>query len=430
MTNRPRRATQITPRPVSPLRDFLRTEAAGGLLLAIGAVVAMIWANSPWSSSYERLWTTSISLTVGNHSLELILRHWINEGLITVFFFVVGLEIKRELVSGQLATRRAALLPVAAAIGGMAAPALIYLVIAGGSAPGGWAIVVATDIPLALGVLAIAGSRVPPTLRVLLLALAIVDDIGALLIIAAVYSSGVGWGWLVAAIALFGGAMIVQRLGVQQQWLYVVFGCVLWWLLHEAGLNATLAGVAMGLLAPSTPRIAAEFVDVEELANVSTVQAARTTTDIARGAVSVVEWLQHVLHPWASYAIIPLFALANTGVTLSTGLLHAAVRSPITWAIIVGRVIGKPLGIMLATKLVIGSGLADRPGAATQYQTVGVVTSAGMGFTVALFITELAFKDEAQRSNATLGILVAAIAAAGISLTILMTRGGRRITAD
>jgi Na+/H+ antiporter NhaA len=199
-------------------------------------------------------------------------------------------------------------------------------------------------------------------------------------------------------------------------------------MLHAAGLNATLAGVAMGLLAPSTPRIAAEFVDVEELANVSTVEAARSTTDIARGSVSVVEWLEHLLHPWASYVIIPLFALANTGVTLSNDLVHAAVRSPITWAIVVGRVIGKPLGILLASKLVIGAGAADRPGDATAYQTLGVATSAGMGFTVALFITELALTDDAQRSNATLGILIAAVLAAGFSLIILTARGGRRVT--
>ncbi len=188
---------------LSPLRDFLRTEAASGVLLLIAAVIAMIWANSPWSSSYEDVWRTPITISISDHSLHLITRQWINEGLLTIFFFVVGLEIKRELVRGQLSTRRAALLPVAAAVGGMVAPALIYLAIAGDAAPRGWAIVVATDIPLALGVLAIAGDRVHPTMRVFLLALAIVDDIGSLLIIAAVYSAGIGWGWLIAAMGVF-----------------------------------------------------------------------------------------------------------------------------------------------------------------------------------------------------------------------------------
>jgi NhaA family Na+:H+ antiporter len=429
----PRHDRQQVPQFVSPLRDFMRTETASGVLLAIGAAAAMVWANSPWSSSYEHLWTTTVSFSVGDHALHLVLRQWVNEGLITIFFLVVGLEIKRELVSGQLATRRAALLPITAAIGGMAVPALIYIAIAGGSAPRGWAIVVATDIPLALGVLAIAGTRVPPALRIFLLALAVVDDIGALLIIAAFYSAGVGWGWLAAAIAVFGFAVMARRLGLHHQWMYVAIGCLLWLMLHEAGLNATLAGVAMGLLAPSTPRLAAEFVDVEELADVSTAASARMTSDIARGSVSVVEWLEHLLHPWASYVIVPVFALANTGVTLSSALLHAAIRSPITWAIVVGRVLGKPLGILLATKLVVTAQLADRPTDAKPRQMLGVAGSAGMGFTVALFITELAFTDPTERSNATLGILAAAVLAAAVSLAVLCLGGGRataRLTGD
>jgi NhaA family Na+:H+ antiporter len=306
----------------------------------------------------------------------------------------------------------------------MAAPALIYLAIAGGTAPRGWAIVVATDIPLAVGVLAIAGGRVSPPLRVFILAIAIVDDIISLLIIAAIYSMGIGWLWVAAAFGAFGCAVIANRLGVQRTAVYVGLGCLLWLTLHEAGVNATIAGVAMGLLAPSTPRIAAEFVDVEELADVGTAEAVRSTTEIARGSVSVVEWLEHVLHPWTSYVIVPLFALANTGVTLSSNLLHSAIRSPITWAIIVARVIGKPVGIMIATKSVIGAGLADRPGGAGDVQTLGVAASAGMGFTVALFITELALKDPIQRSDATLAIVVAAVLAAGASLAILSLRRG------
>ncbi len=242
--------------------------------MAIAAAAAMIWANSPWSSSYEKFWTTTVSINVGDHTLSLILRHWINEGLITIFFFVVGLEIKRESwPAAMLATRRAALLPVAAAIGGMAAPALIYLAIAGGSAPRGWAIVVATDIPLALGVLAIAGGRVSPALRVFLLAVAIVDDIGVTPDHRRdVFDRG--------RLAVAGrGDRCVRDRGDRRQvagatnWVYIALGCLLWLMLHEAGVNATLAGVAMGLLAPTTPRIAPEFVDVEELADVSTVES-------------------------------------------------------------------------------------------------------------------------------------------------------------
>ncbi len=409
-------------RAFSPLRDFLHTEAAGGVLLAIGAALALVWANSPWSSSYEEVWTTLLSVDLGGHVLQLTLREWINEGLITIFFVVVGLEIKRELVSGQLANRRAALLPVVAAIGGMIAPALIYLAIAGSTEPRGWGIVVATDIPLALGVLAIAGGRVPPSMRVFILALAIVDDIGALLIIAAVYSRGVGWWWIAGAFAVVGAVLIARRIGLYQYWLYVALGCLLWLMLHEAGLSPTLAGVVMGLLAPSTPRIAPELIDVDELTDVSSVENVRLTTDIARGSVSVVEWLEHVLHPWASYVIVPLFALANTGLTLTTDLVHAAIRSPITWAIIAARVIGKPVGILLSTNGTAKSGLADLPAGATGRQTLGVAASAGMGFTIALFVAELAFTDETKHANATLGILVAAVLAAGLSLAILMFR--------
>jgi NhaA family Na+:H+ antiporter len=196
----------------------LRTEASGGVLLALGAAIALVWANSPWSSSYATVWNTRFSIDFGGHVVDLAMREWINQGLITIFFFVVGLEIKRELVSGMLATRGAALLPVVAALGGMAIPAVIYVTIAGETAPRGWAIVVATDIPLALGVLAIAGGRVPAQLRVFLLALAIVDDIASLLIIAAVYSSGVDWRWLLAAAAMFGAAVVVRGLGVQRAW--------------------------------------------------------------------------------------------------------------------------------------------------------------------------------------------------------------------
>ena len=399
---------QPRPNPVpaeatSPLRDFLRTETAGGTLLVMAAVIAMAWANSPWSSSYERLWTRTFSVGIDNHTIDLVLRKGVNEGLITIFFFVVGLEIKRELVDGRLATRRAAFLPIAAAIGGMALPALIYLGVAGRTAPRGWAIVVATDIALAVGVVSIAGSRVPPGLRVFLLGLAVVDDIGALLVIAVAYSAGTGWGWLAGSSAVLGTAVIARRAGLRQLWLYLALGCLLWLLLRRAGLNPTLSGVAMGLVVPSTQRVA----DGDK-------------------SSSVVVRLEHLLHPWASYVIVPLFAMANSGITLSSALLHTAMRSPITWAIVAGRVIGKPVGIVLATKAMIGSGLADQPSDASDQQLLGVATSAGMGFTVALFVTELAFTDQVQRSSATLGILLAAVLAATISLTMLAPRRDHR----
>jgi NhaA family Na+:H+ antiporter len=407
-----------SPRTIAPLRDFLHTEAAGGALLIAGAVVALIWANWPGSSSYAELWNTVASIRIGQHGITLTLRQWVNEGLITVFFFVVGLEIKRELVRGDLADRRAAMLPAVAALGGMAAPALIYLSIAGGSAPRGWAIVVATDIPLALGVLAIAGSRVPSPMRVFLLALAIVDDIASLIIIAAVYSSGIRWGWVGAAVVSVAAAAMFRRIRLQTTWIFVACGVVMWLCLYEAGVNPTLTGVAMGLLAPTSPRLTPELVDVEELADVSTVEAARTTTKIAKGSVSVVEWLEHILHPWASYVIVPLFAVANTGISFTTDRLTAALRSPVTWAIVVARVVGKPVGIVVVRRLVSGRARASAEDW-TPRVTVGVAASAGMGFTVALFIAELALRDEAQRWNATFAIVLSAVLAGATSLAIL-----------
>lgn len=412
-------------RALSPLRDFLATEASGAILLAIGAVTALIWANTPWSGSYESLWSSKAGITVAGHTLELDLRHWVNDGLMAIFFFVVGLEIKRELTDGHLSTRRAALLPGAAALGGMLVPAFVYLAIAGSTAPRGWAIPMATDIALAVGVLAVAGSRIPSSLRAFLLGLAIVDDIGAIVIIAVVYSSGVAFGWLAAAVAGVVVTVAVRRLGVFATWVYVLIGAVVWFSLHEAGIHPTIAGVAMGLLAPSIPRLNPDLVDAEELADLSDATAAHTTTELARGSVSVVEWLQHILHPWTSYVIVPVFALANSGIEISADGLKDAIGSPIFWGVLLGLLVGKPLGIVLATRATIRAGAADSPEDSTPTQVVGIGLAAGIGFTVALFITELALEDPVDQSTAKLAILAASVlAAAGASL--LLTKTGRK----
>ena len=411
-------------RMMSPLRDFLATEASGAILLAAGAVAALVWANSPWSQSYEDLWSTRAGISIGDHSLVLDLRHWVNDGLMTVFFFVVGLEIKREVSDGHLSTRRAALLPGVAALGGMVAPAMIYLAIAGTSAPRGWAIPMATDIALAIGVLAVAGSRIPSSLRAFLLGLAIVDDIGAIVIIAAVYSTGVMFGWLAAAAVGIALTVAVRLLGVYATWVYVLIGGFVWFSLHEAGIHPTIAGVAMGLLAPSTPRVHPDLIDADELTNLSDVDAAHTTSELARSSVSVVEWLQHVLHPWTSFAIVPIFALANSGISISVDGLSDASRSPITWGVLFGLLVGKPLGVVVATRFTVRAGLAEVPDGADQRQILGVGAAAGIGFTVALFITELAFTDPVDQSNAKLAILVASVLAATGSSAIL-TLGSR-----
>ena len=417
-------------RALRPLRDFLHTESAGGALLVVAAVAALVWANSPWRHGYDSFWHTEIGIDVGGHALRLSLQHWLNDGLMTVFFLVVGLEIKRELTSGHLAGLRAATLPIAAAIGGMVVPAVLYLAIAGRSAAEGWGVPMATDIALAVGVLALAGSGAPPGLRAFLLGLAVVDDIGAIIVIAVFYSSGVGAGWLLLAAACAAVTIALRRFGIHQTWVYVAVGAVMWLAMHEGGIHPTLAGVVMGLLAPSTPRIAAEFVDAEELADVGSAASARSTAAIARSSVSTVEWLEHVLHPFTSYLIVPLFALANAGIELSGSSLRQAWGSPITWGIVVGLVVGKPLGVLLAARIAVRSGRADEPAGTTTRQLLGAGHAAGIGFTVALFIAELAFRDDGVPdvraiTDAKVAILVGSVVSGVLAFVVLRSRRTR-----
>ena len=309
----------------------------------------------------------------------------------------------------------------------MLAPALVYLAIAGSSAPRGWAIPMATDIALAVGVLAVAGSRIPSSLRAFLLGLAIVDDIGAIVIIAAVYSTGVSFGWLAAAAAGVVASVAVRWIGVHHTWVYVCIGSFVWFGLHEGGIHPTIAGVLMGLLAPSTPRLNPELIDSDQLIDLSDADAAHATSELAKGSVSVVEWLQHVLHPWTSYVIVPIFALANSGISISSDELRAAIDSPITWGVLFGLLLGKPLGVVLATRTTVRAGLADLPDGSTPRQILGIGSAAGIGFTVALFITELAFTDPVDQSNAKLAILVASVLAAAAS-SVILTTGSRRTT--
>ncbi|MDO8390770.1 MAG: Na+/H+ antiporter NhaA [Actinomycetota bacterium] len=404
---------------LSPLRDFLVTESAGALLIAVGAAAALVWANSPWAASYESFWSSRFSITAAGHTLDLDVRHWLNDGLMTVFFLVVGLEIKREMTDGHLATRRSAALPMVAAVGGMVVPALIYLAIAGGTASRGWAIPMATDIALAVGVLAVAGSRLPTSLRAFLLGLAIVDDIGAIVVIAAVYSTGLSWAWLGAAAVLLLVVVAVRWAGVHALVVYIGLGSLVWLAMHEAGVHPTLAGVALGLLAPSVPRLSAEYIDADDLADVSTAAAAHTTSELAKGSVSVVEWLQHMLHPWTSYLIVPVFALANAGIEISNDGLRDAIGSPIAWGVFAGLLLGKPLGVVGAVLLSVRTGAVDAPQGTRRVQLLGIGTAAGIGFTVAIFITELALPDPEQQASAKLAILAASVVAAAASAIML-----------
>ncbi len=406
-------------RILSPLRDFLRTESAGAILLAASAVTALVWVNSPWSESYDSLWKSRFAFSFAGYGLDLDLRYWVNDGLMTIFFFVVGLEIKRELTDGHLSDRRSAMLPGIAALGGMLVPALVYLAIAGSTNLRGWAIPMATDIALAVGVLSVARGRVPTSLRAFLLGLAIVDDIGAILVIATVYSTGVTFGWLAASIVGVALVLIVKFLGARSMTLYVILGGVVWLGLFNGGVHPTLAGVLMGLLAPTTPHHQVEYIDAEQTEHVPTDSSAASPHG---ASVSTVEWLQHILHPWTSFFIVPVFALANSGIRLSTDGIQDAVSSPITWGVFFGLLVGKPLGVLLATQAAVRSGISDMPEGSSTRHVIGVGSAAGIGFTVAIFIAKLALPNETDLANAKLAILSASVCAAILATVMLRRR--------
>lgn len=415
---------------LAPLRDFLHTEAAGGVLLLVATAAALLWANSPWQHAYDHFWHSQIAIDIAGHELRLSLQHWVNDGLMTIFFLVVGLEIKREVTTGHLAGRRAATLPVVAAIGGMVVPAVLYVAIAGGSHAHGWGVPMATDIALAVGVMALAGAAAPSSLRAFLLGLAVVDDIGAIVVIAVFYSSGVSFGWLAGAAAAVGVTVVLRRTGVYQLPAYIAVGAFMWFAMHEAGIHPTLAGVLMGLLAPVTPRVAPEFIDSEQLADVGTYESVRVTVQLAKSSVSTVEWLEHHLHPITSYVIVPLFALANAGIAISNDAVRHALHSPITWGIIVGLVVGKPLGVVVAARLAIRARRADAPPATDGRHLLGAGQAAGIGFTVALFIAELAFRDDdgvvnqVDVTDAKMAILVASVASGAVAYLVLRRKVG------
>ena len=403
---------------IRPLRDFLATESAGGFAVVVAALAAIAWANSPWQASYETLWGTVFELRLGTWSFALDLRHWLNEGLMAVFFLVVGLEIKREVVEGELRDRRNRALPIYAAAGGMAFPALIFLAFnLGRPEVRGWGIPMATDIALAIGVLALLGSRVLPGLKLFLLALAIADDIGAILVIGLVYAGNLKLGWLLISGAVIGMTIMFER-RVDTVTVYFLLGAGLWLSFHQAGIHATLAGVVMGLLAPTKPRISPDLIDQTELTSIGSISEVVMSRRLARSSVSVVEWLEHRIHPWTSFLIVPLFALANAGIPLSAETLSGAVTAPVAWGIVVGLVVGKPVGIIVATAVVVRTGTATLPTGVTWAGIAGAGLLAGMGFTVSVFIAELALMPPSTQ-YAKAGILTASLVAGALGYIVL-----------
>ena len=387
-------------RRIAPLRDFLHRESSSGVLLLFAAILGLIAANSPISDGYVSFLEVDFTIDALGIFLEMTVLKFINYGLMTIFFFVVGLEIKREITSGHLSKLRQAAAPFFAAIGGMAVPAVIYLVIAGDVAPEGWAIPVATDIALAVGVLALMSSTVTQGLKAFLLALAVIDDIGAILIIALVYSSGVVFSWLFAGLLAILATLLLQRLKVMKIYVYILVGALLWYSLYKAGLHPTLAGVIMGVLAPATPINDAEWRDSED------------------GQVTIVEKLEAKFHNLSTLIVVPLFAFANSGVELSTEAISDALNSPIAWGIVAGLVIGKPLGVFVTAKAAAKAKLAELAEGGRGLKLVATGSTAGIGFTVAIFIAKLAFEDGPNQDLAVTAVIFGSLVSGLIAVAL------------
>lgn len=421
---------------VRPTIRFMRTEAAGGFVIVAAAIVALIWANVA-SDAYHDFWSTEIVLDLGVLRLAEPLAAWVNDALMVVFFFVVTLEIKREAVRGELSDRRQAALPVAAAIGGMALPAVIFTALnAGGEGARGWGIPVATDIAFALGVLSLLGRRVPLPLKMFLLTLAIADDIGGILIIALFYTDALSLAWLGGALGVVAVLLLMRESGVRPVLAYLVVGLVLWLCVFESGVHATIAGVVLGLLTPAAalydrPRLSrgihlalrlfdetGEEPDPQRRER-EVHESLRRTEHLSRESLSPLERLEEAFTPWSAFVVLPIFALANAGISLSGDALSAAVESRVAWGVAVGLVAGKFVGIVSFSFLAVWLGLAVRPAALRWSQIGGAALLGGVGFTVAIFIAGLSY-DEAQLvEDAKIGILAASVVAAMLGYLVL-----------
>jgi NhaA family Na+:H+ antiporter len=423
---------------VRPTERFLRVEAAGGFALVAAAVVALVWANVH-GDSYGDFWGTRLTADLALVTLDKQFVAWVNDALMVVFFFVVGMEIKREFVTGELSDYREAILPAAGAIGGMVTPVVIFLVFnLGHEGVDGWGIPVATDIAFALGVLALLGSRVPLSLQVFLLALAVFDDIGGILIIAVFYTGQIEPGWLVAAAGLLLVIVAMNRSGMRSVPAYVVVGVAFWLCTFNSGVHATIAGVALGLLTP-----AAALYDPQQLPNALrgrvdalesalllddplargglATEAVREIEEYAREALSPLDRIEHFLTPWSAFVVLPIFALANAGIDLNLDDIRAATESRVALGVGVGLVAGKILGIMGASAITILLGVAKPAG--SWLQLLGISALAGIGFTVAIFIATVAYDDPQLAQEAKIGILVASGVAAVLGYTVLRVSG-------
>jgi NhaA family Na+:H+ antiporter len=413
-------------RPRSMFERFVQSETSGSVLLLSATVVALVWANSPWSASYFALW--KLPLQIGRRTLlSMDLHHWIDEGLMALFFLTVGLEIKREIVKGELSSFRKAVLPIMAALGGMICPALIYFAWnhSGSGAPG-WGIPMATDIGFALAVLALLGNRIPSNLRLFMLALAIVDDVGAILVIAIFYTPRIS----VSALAVSGFLLVLLLLLAERRAplsVYAVVGFTFWVAVLNSGVHATIAGVILGLIAPITPKFPPEkLLDSAEsllasfrsqILSKDKLSAEATLAELdqlLRGTDSVAERMERSIHPWVCFLVLPLFALGSAGVTLSADQIKLAWSSPIALGTFLGLILGKTIGISVFSFLAVKSKLAEMADDATWTGICGVGILAGLGFTVSLFISGLSFRDEKLLAIAKISVLAASLVAGSV----------------
>lgn len=422
MARRPRARTILYAQLSQPLRRFLGTESAGAALLLAATVLALVWANSPWSGAYEDLLTLPVSLSFGDATFAMDAHHWINDGLMTVFFLVIGLEVRRELAVGELTDRRRIVVPMVAGLVGMVVPAALYLLVnPTGEAARGWGVVIGTDTAFLLGVLAIVGPRLSTQLRLFLLTMTVIDDILAVTVIGVAYSEGLNLGALAVAGACLVALAALARRGIWQASPYVVVLVVLWLATLQSGVHPSIAGMVSGLLIPAMPprrdvvEGAASLVTAFRQSPMPSV--GRTAQRGIVRAISVNERLQSVLHPWTAYAIVPLFALANAGVDLRSGALGDALRSPVTWGVVLGLVVGKLVGISGGALLAVRAGWGRLPQGVGPGQITAGAALSGIGFTVSLLIAGLAFEGT-LREEATVGVLLAAVVASALGWVI------------
>jgi NhaA family Na+:H+ antiporter len=424
---------------VRPFQQFFRTEAAGGVLLLVCALVALVWANTPWAASYFALWSTVVTAGFGSFEISKPLLLWINDGLMAIFFFVVGLEIKREVLMGELGSPRKAALALVAALGGMVVPALLYTAVnAGGEGAAGWGIPMATDIAFALGVLALLGRRAPLALKVFLTALAIIDDLGAVLVIAFFYTAQLELGYLAFGAGVLAALVILNRSGVRRTAPYLVLGVALWLAFLKSGVHATIAGVLLAMTIPARrllddsaflargrellDRFARDVKPGEGLPTADQADVLHALEDAAERLDTPLHRMEHALHGWVAFGIMPVFALANAGVALGGGL---PLGSPVTLGVILGLFAGKQLGVTGFSWLAVRMGWAELPQGVSWRQLYGVSLLTGIGFTMSLFIANLAFDSPAVLDGAKVGILAASLIA-GVAGWLVLSRGAAR----